>query len=172
MMKTRIRLKVVQNLKSLGAKEQLLMFVTGPAGAGKSTAITVAQKFCFEFSKSVGLNWTKDTFLFTAMTGVAASLFGGMTIHSVAHLNSKKKNISDAQMERWRDVKVLILDEISMGTVSQMKKLSDHMNMFRKNVATNEYTFPTNMVFGGYSVIFSGDFRQIPPVNAEEEEIL
>ena len=42
--------KVVGKLKELGAKEQLLMFVTGLAGAGKSTAIDVAQQFCFNFA--------------------------------------------------------------------------------------------------------------------------
>ena len=49
--------KVVGKLKQLGAKEQLLMFVTGPAGAGKSTAIDVAQQFCFEFCKSMDIIW-------------------------------------------------------------------------------------------------------------------
>lgn len=28
------------------------------------------------------------------------------------------------------------------------------------------------MVFGGYNVIFSGDFRQIPPVGAKVNELL
>ena len=46
-----IKAKLIDNLKKIGAKDQLLMFVTGPAGAGKSTAIEVAQQFCFEFCR-------------------------------------------------------------------------------------------------------------------------
>jgi type II secretory pathway predicted ATPase ExeA len=49
-----IKKKVVGKLNHIGAKDQLLMFVTGPAGTGKSTAIEVAQHFCFEFCRS----WT------------------------------------------------------------------------------------------------------------------
>ncbi|KAL7521820.1 hypothetical protein ACHAWF_000293 [Thalassiosira exigua] len=54
------------------------MFVTGPAGAGKSTAIEVAQQFCFEFCRSMDIIWGEKTFLFTAITGCAAALFGGV----------------------------------------------------------------------------------------------
>ena len=36
-------------LKKRGARKQLIMFVTGLAGSGKSTGINVAQRFCFEF---------------------------------------------------------------------------------------------------------------------------
>ena len=41
--RNRIRAK----LKDMGAENPLHMFVTGPAGAGKSTAINMAQQFCF-----------------------------------------------------------------------------------------------------------------------------
>ncbi len=34
-----IKAKLIENLEKLGAKDQLLMFVTGPAGSGKSKAI-------------------------------------------------------------------------------------------------------------------------------------
>lgn len=156
----------------MGAKDQLIMFITGPAGAGKSTCITVAQVFCFQFSKSIGVLWTEDTFLFTAMTGVAASLFGGKTIHNAAYLNYKDQNITSQMVQVWKNVKVLILDEISMGTVSQMNRLNGNMNRFRKEVSCDGEVIPINMVFGGYHIIFSGDFRQIPPVNAEQHELL
>lgn len=56
------REKIKQKLKELGAKEQLLMFVTGPAGAGNSTAIDVAQQFCFQFCKSMDILWGETFF--------------------------------------------------------------------------------------------------------------
>ncbi|KAL7451888.1 hypothetical protein ACHAWC_005630, partial [Mediolabrus comicus] len=55
------------------------MFLTGFAGAGKSTCVTIAERFCFEFCRAVSIPWNDDTFLFTATTGAAASLFGGTT---------------------------------------------------------------------------------------------
>ena len=167
-----IKNKIIERLKLLGAKEQLLMFISGPAGAGKSTSITVAQRFCFEFCRALGMVWCDETFLFTAMTGVAAAIFGGTTIHSVGHLNSKKKNISEDQINFWGNVKILIIDEISMATTSQMNKLNDRLNMYKRYIAHEGHSIQPDMVFGGYSIIFSGDFRQIPPVNAKESELL
>jgi adenylylsulfate kinase-like enzyme len=40
----------VEKFKLVDAKEQLVMLVTGLAGAGKSTAIEVSRQFCFEFA--------------------------------------------------------------------------------------------------------------------------
>jgi hypothetical protein len=168
----RISEKIIKKLTEIGAKEQLVMFITGPAGAGKSTAITVAQSFCFEFCKAVGINWDDNTFLFTALTGCAASLFGGMTIHSTAHLQKKQNRFNDAITSPWKGVKILIVDEVSMATQELMNKLSHHMNLFKRATASKKKDIKPNMVFGGYNVIFSGDFRQIPPVGAKVNELL
>ena len=43
----------------LCAKEQLLMFLTGSAGAGKTTAVKLAQILCFEFCRAVNILWNK-----------------------------------------------------------------------------------------------------------------
>jgi hypothetical protein len=44
----------IKKLKARGGRDQLLMlmFLTGPAGLGKSTAMKIAQQFCFEFYSS------------------------------------------------------------------------------------------------------------------------
>ena len=59
---------IVKRLKARGGQEQMLMFLTGPAGSGKSSALLVAQQFCFEFCLSVGVMWSDKTFLFTLPT--------------------------------------------------------------------------------------------------------
>jgi hypothetical protein len=63
------------------------MLLTGLAGLGKSTAMRVAAQFCYEFCVAVGSMWCDRTFLFTACTGYAASLLGGVTISKAACIN-------------------------------------------------------------------------------------
>jgi hypothetical protein len=55
----------IKKLKARGGRDQLLMFLTGPAGSGKSTAMKVAQQFCYEFCIAVGIMWSDKTFIFT-----------------------------------------------------------------------------------------------------------
>jgi hypothetical protein len=81
---------IVRRLEAQGGQNQLIMFLTGPAGSGKSTAVKVAQQFCYDFCLAVGVMWSDSTFLFTAYTGAAASLFGGVTISKAAFLNQQK----------------------------------------------------------------------------------
>ena len=81
---------MVEHLTALGGREQLVMFLTGPAGEGKTTAVKLAQCFCFKFCQAVSILWSDRTFLFTAYTGSAASCFGGVTICKAAFLNKKK----------------------------------------------------------------------------------
>ena len=80
---------VTKLLKARGGREQLIMFVTGLAGAGKSKAINVAQSFCFEFCKAASVMWKENTFLFTVFTGSAAAAFGGLTTSSATYLRKK-----------------------------------------------------------------------------------
>jgi hypothetical protein len=52
----------IKKLKARGGRDQLLMFLTGPAGSGKSTAMKVAQQFCYEFCIAVGIMWSDKTY--------------------------------------------------------------------------------------------------------------
>jgi hypothetical protein len=88
----------IKKLKARGGRDQLLMLLTGPAGSGKSTAMKVAQQFCYEFCIAVGIMWSDKMFIFTAYTGLAASLFGGVTISKAAFLNQRKQlSVDDRQ---------------------------------------------------------------------------
>ena len=77
---------LIERLQARGGEDQILMFLTGPASAGKSTAVKVAERVCFKFWWAVGNLWSDSFFLFTAYTGSAASLFGGVTIVKHAYL--------------------------------------------------------------------------------------
>ncbi len=76
---------MVKKLKEKGAKDQLLMFLAGPSGSGKSTGVTLVRTFCFKFCCFASIIFDDKTFYFTAITGSAASLFGGVTLALAAH---------------------------------------------------------------------------------------
>ncbi len=82
---------ITKKLKARGGRDQLLMFLTRPAGSGKRTAMKIAQQLCYEFYIAVGIMWSDKTFIFTTYTGLAASLFGGVTISKAAFLNQRKQ---------------------------------------------------------------------------------
>ncbi len=103
---------IVHRLEARGGQSQLIMFPTGPAGSGKSTAVKIAQQFCYDFCLAVGLMWSDQTFLFTAYTRAAASLFDGVTISKAAFLNQQKA-LSLNNKNEWQDVQILFVDEVS-----------------------------------------------------------
>jgi hypothetical protein len=146
---------LVEQLIARGGMSQLLMFLTGPAGAGKSTAVKVAQRFCFEFCAAVSVMWHDESFYFTACSGSAAALFRGVTIHSAAFMNGR---VTDKARTEWANVRILMVDEISYMSDNDIKKLD------RKLKDLNGIP---NKPFGGQSIIFSGDFRQFEAILAK-----
>ena len=71
--------------------------------------------------------WSDSTFLFTAYTGAAASLFGGVTISKAAFINQRKP-LSQEDRNEWQDVQILIIDEISFMSDSVLKRLDKNSN--------------------------------------------
>ena len=122
----------------------------------------MAQRFCFEFCYSVGNLWSDSSFLFTAYTGSAASLFGGVTIVKHAHLSSKQP-LTDDDIKEWEDVRILVIDEISFMKDFELKRLDMRLRELRRDRAKP---------FGGLSIIFAGDFRQLEPTKSEDSDLL
>jgi hypothetical protein len=114
---------IIKKLKARGGRDQLPMFLTGPAGSEKSTDVKVAQQFCYEFCIAVGIMWSDKTFIFTAYTGSAASLFGGVTIFKAALLNQCKQLSIDDKNE-WQDVQIVVIDEVSFMSDTILKCLT------------------------------------------------
>lgn len=130
------------------------VFVTGPGGTGKSTIIQHLIN-CAEppiSFKTIGV---------TAMTGAAAVLINGQTLHSFLGIGLGKESVDTLVtkiMARpkikkiWDETDILIVDEISMLSSELLTKL----NNIAKEVKTN------NKPFGGFQLIFAGDFLQLP----------
>jgi PIF1-like helicase len=95
---------------------QLLLYLAGAGGTGKSTVI---KAICDYFDR-IG---KRDTLMVLAFTGIAASNISGSTLHSVCGLGFGKDGEGNdhltgaalAQLQaRWSKVEYAIIDEISV----------------------------------------------------------
>jgi hypothetical protein len=135
---------------------RLVMFLTGAGGSGKSAITKQLLLYGKPFCDNLGCSFTEKTILMTALTGVAATLINGETLHGAVHLNTRLSNISQAMIDAFSGVKFLIIDEISFASAADIKKLDSVLRKLTQN----------NSKYGGLSVIFMGDFSQLPPINA------
>lgn len=133
------------------------VFLTGSAGAGKTYILNKYIQSLRDHGVPVAI---------TASTGIAATHIGGQTIHSWSGLGIKEE-ITDRDLEkiakkkkvreRIENVRVLIIDEISMLSAQNLENINKILQYFKLNW----------LPFGGVQVIFSGDFFQLPPVSKE-----
>lgn len=130
------------------------IFLTGPAGTGKSYCVNLL----FKFLDLQGIFYGK-----TATTGVAALNIGGTTVHSWSGMGLADDNGMDLldkvsenkkAVNRIKNSKVLIIDEISMAKAELVDKLD----------IVCQYIRNKDKPFGGIQIVFVGDFMQLPPV--------
>ena len=138
------------------AKESI--FFTGSAGTGKSVVLKEMVKAC----KGV----YGDNFGVTASTGLAACNIQGQTVHRylgigfgrdpVDKLAAKvRKNVM--LLRKWQQMRLLIIDEISMIDAGLFDKIEEVARIVRNN----------EKPFGGIQIVACGDFYQLPPVNKD-----
>ena len=135
------------------------LFITGPAGSGKTFLIRTLYEWCNENNKSIQV---------CALTGCAAVLLQtkAKTIHSWAGIglaNGETINIIQNvanniyKKKNWSNTNILIIDEISMMSSKILSILDGIAKKVRKN----------NRPFGGMQIVFSGDFYQLPPISSK-----
>lgn len=138
------------------------LFYTGSAGTGKSVLL----KSLIKTLK--GIHHHDGDVAVTASTGLAAVNIGGITLHSFAGIGLGKEDADQLvrkirrnrkALTRWKNIRVLIIDEISMISGELFDKLDHIACEIRKN----------DQPFGGIQVICCGDFFQLPPVSKDEE---
>ena len=144
------------------------IFLAGKAGSGK----TILIKYIMET--------TKKKVALAAPTGIAAVNVGGQTLHSLLGLpiapylpdtdavgnympamdaptfinkyNKKKKKL-------FKELELLIIDEISMVRADVLDMVSDVLCYFRNSLKP----------FGGVQLLMVGDLFQLPPVRQSQE---
>ena len=70
---------VKEQLLTCEGMYQSLLFLMGPAGAGKTTVIRAAEQFCYELCSSCNILRLDTSFFYKAYTRSAAPAFGGGT---------------------------------------------------------------------------------------------
>ena len=139
------------------------LFITGPGGSGKSFFIKEIVKHC---------QMVKKKYQVCALTGCAAMLLRcqAKTVHSwsgigLAHGDTehivKKVTSSKIKSQKWKTLKILIIDEVSMMS----NKLFEILNSIGKSVRKC-----SRKPFGGLQVIFCGDFFQLPPISRGNDD--
>lgn len=138
-------LEVVKNKKNL--------FMTGSAGTGKSYTLGKIVEYLETSNINYGL---------TALTGCAAVLINGQTIHSFLYLGISR-NINEifnkickykSVLAKLKKLETLIIDEISMMDDELFILINNLLQRIKNN----------DKIFGGIQVILVGDFFQLPPI--------
>jgi ATP-dependent DNA helicase PIF1 len=132
------------------------VLITGSAGTGKSLLINVIKKIINKKYPDINL-------YITASTGVAAINIKGCTLHSFAGIglgkSSKEELLKKIKYrkqicDRWKDVDILIIDEISMISCDIFEKIEYIARQIRNSI----------LPFGGIQLILVGDFFQLTPI--------
>jgi ATP-dependent DNA helicase PIF1 len=139
------------------------LFITGPAGTGKTTLVMELLNSAKRRMKNMQC---------TAMTGCAAILLpksaNARTIHSWSGVKIDKgppekvvRRVmnNDKAAEAWIKSDILHIDEVSMMSA----KFIDILDSCGKNIRN------CDKPFGGIQVIMTGDFYQLPPILTKED---
>jgi ATP-dependent exoDNAse (exonuclease V) alpha subunit len=137
------------------------IYLGGQAGTGKSYVLKHIVEWAKKDNKHIGL---------TAMTGAAAVLIKGVTIHSFLSLGLgtksaqeianklTQKSIYKQILTRIKKLEILVIDEISMMPADLLDKIDELLKLIRKK---------PDKPFGGVQMVFVGDFYQLKPVKGE-----
>ena len=156
-----IQLTEKQNNAYISMKNGNNVFLTGPAGCGKSFLL----KYFIEYYKNENEKKNGEIYI-TSTTGLSSLLIDGMTINRFSGIGTGEKDIETiikkilkmkSIRNRWMNTSVLIIDEVSMLNHEIFDKLEIIARKIRK----------IEEPFGGIQIILSGDFLQLPPVKCD-----
>lgn len=146
---------------------QMLMgnnvFLSGPAGSGKSFVIRKYCELVESFNPKVKIHKTSTT-------GLSAINIGGQTIQSFSGMGIYKHTYEDylklpgvtdsglyrGSLFKIRSSQILIIDEVSMLSARDLQFLVDRIKDIKKNIKYLQ-------------IIVSGDFTQLQPVSTKKD---
>jgi hypothetical protein len=134
--------------------EPLRLYLGGPGGTGKSRVIAALNDYFNACGEARRLR-------LASFTGIAAKNINGTTLHTALALNQGQRNrkvkgkTKTDLIAMWLGVDYLFVDEVSMIGCKLLLQIHEAL------VDAKGCTEP----FGGISVIFAGDFAQLPPVS-------
>ena len=143
------------------------VFITGGAGVGKSFLVKLVVE---------ALNKRNLKVQICASTGIAALHIQGQTIHSFSSIpihKESKESIAEnvykqrSKRDRWRNVQVLLIDEISMVSPDLFDTL-DFIAKRCRGTEVNGRPLLQKDPMGGVQVIAVGDFFQLPPAEGSQ----
>ena len=148
----------------------LRCFLGGSAGSGKSTTLrTVLQHLRLKFQEA-GISAEVEL---TAYTGVAAFNigFGAKTACSAFDIYPNGKFVRELQgdrcralEEKWKDVTLLIVDEVSFIGTGFFYKMHCRLQQAKRAYCAERGLDPNFCTFGDVSMILVGDFGQLEPI--------
>ena len=148
-----LALKLIQEGKNV--------FLTGVAGTGKSLVLKKALAY-------IKKNYEFNEYVAVAPTGSTAVNLEGQTVHSFAGIGIPKVYTDFGKMKsnkrikkRWQNLRVMVLDEVSMVSGEFFDSLSTVVSDIRKD----------SRPFGGIQLIVCGDFLQLSPIAPRKWEV-
>ena len=152
------KLKKLADMKSRGTR-QLVCLLHGPGGSGKTAVTDLTIEYCQQFCSFIeGFQFTSQTIVVTALSGVAATNLMGETTHKALYLNQRRA-IDPEQVQQWLGVtRLVIVDEISFASRALILKMHKNLTILMQD---------RHSPYGGANVIFLGDFRQLHPVRIQ-----
>ncbi|CAB3386664.1 Hypothetical predicted protein [Cloeon dipterum] len=147
-------------------RETRAIFLSGPAGTGKSRVITHIDH---EIRRRGGI------VVKVAPTGMAANNIGGRTAHSAfglpLNLTSTSSSSMTSDQRRWqllRSATLIIFDELAMASHEFLRILHEILldMHYDRNAPMPRNADPTDWppLFAGVPILLTGDFRQAGPV--------
>ena len=143
------------NAYDASKRDQMLLYVGGEGGVGKSQIIKA-------IVTGMDLILRKDEIILMAPTGAAADNIGGNTYHTslgISISKMQKPGVKPQIKKLWLKKTIMIIDEISMTDLNMLSTINNQCKI-AKSLDRNSPD-----LFGGLPVvIFMGDFYQFPPV--------
>ena len=138
-----------------------LLMVHGGAGSGKSTLIHVMSQYVHQLLLREGDDLDCPYILLSAFTGTAAANIDGQTLHTLFSFNfgagfmSLSDKMRDEKRNLYRNLKMLIIDEISLVDADMLYKIDMRLREITQ----------IGLPFGNIAIFVLGDLMQMRPIS-------